>query len=202
MFIYIEGMDLSGKTTLANNLQKTLGIDWVVQSNTLTKDNPVWLLADTVRKSQSLDEDIIGYLYSIAMMVDVRCFKLVNNYNLIQDSTVAIRSLAYHSVLGTPIVLDQLRQSVGEISKPDLTFYLSADISTRIKRLHQREKDNPEEVAPDDLMVIENPERFIRTEKLLRNFTIEYFNPIIIDTTVMTKVDVCTLVLNEIRRIE
>lgn len=201
MFIYIEGMDLSGKTTLANNLRSSLSGEWTVQSNALTKDNHVWSLADTARKNQSLDEDIIGYLYSIAMMVDVRNFNLANYSNLIQDSTVAIRSLAYHSILRTPTVLEQLKDSVSKIPAPDLTIYLLADMETRVARLRQREVDNPEEVAQDDLMVINNPGRFARMEGMLRRFTTEYFSPIIIDTSSMTKGDVCMLVLDEIRRI-
>ena len=39
MFIYIEGMDLSGKTTLANNLKDILGNDWIVQSYYETRRN-------------------------------------------------------------------------------------------------------------------------------------------------------------------
>ena len=201
MFVYIEGMDLSGKTTLASNLSSNLSGEWTVQSNALTRNNQVWLLADAARKNQSLDEDIIGYLYSIAMMIDVRNFNLTNYNNLIQDSTVAIRSLAYHSILGTPTVLKQLKASVSKIPAPDLTFYLLADMKTRVARLRQREVDNPEEVAQDDLMVINNPRRFTRMERMLLKFTTEYFRPIIIDTSYMTKDDVCTLALDEIRRI-
>ena len=51
MFIYIEGMDLSGKTTLANNLRSSLSGEWSIQSNALTNDNQVWLLADQARKN-------------------------------------------------------------------------------------------------------------------------------------------------------
>ena len=201
MFIYIEGMDLSGKTTLANNLRSSLSGEWSIQSNALTNDNQVWLLADQARKNQSLDEDIIGYLYSIAMMVDVRNFNLTNYSNLIQDSTIAIRSLAYHSILGTSTVLEQLKDSVNKIPTPDLTIYLLADIKTRAARLRQREVDNPEEIAQDDLMVIKDPERFSKMEEKLFMFTNEYFSPMIIDTSHMTKSDVCALVLDEIRRI-
>lgn len=201
MFVYIEGMDLSGKTTLASNLSNNLSGEWTVQSNALTRDNQVWLLAEAARKNQSLDEDIIGYLYSIAMMVDVRNFNLTNYNNLIQDSTVAIRSLAYHSILGTPTVLEQLKASVSKIPAPDMTFYLLADMKTRVARLRQREVDNPKEVAQDDLMVINNPRRFVRMERMLFEFTTEYFRPIIIDTSSMTKDDVCALALDKIRRI-
>lgn len=201
MFIYIEGMDLSGKTTLANNLSSRLKGEWIIQSNALTKNNTVWTLADSARKNQSLDEDIIGYLYSIAMMVDVRNFNLTRYGNLIQDSTIAIRSLAYHSVLRTPTLPEQLKRSVSRIPAPDLTIYLMADIKTRINRLRQREIDNPEEVAPDDLMVINNPERFTKMEKMLLKFTTRYFSPIIIDTSFMTKDDVCELAINEIRKV-
>lgn len=201
MFIYIEGMDLSGKTTLANNLSSRLKGEWIIQSNALTKNNNVWTLADSARKNQSLDEDIIGYLYSIAMMVDVRNFNLTRYSNLIQDSTIAIRSLAYHSVLRTPTLPEQLKKSVSRIPAPDLTIYLMADIKTRITRLRQREIDNPEEVAPDDLMVINNPERFTKMEKMLLKFTTRYFSPIIIDTSSITKDDVCELAINEIRKV-
>lgn len=200
MFIYIEGMDLSGKTTLANNLRNKLGDDWIIQSNALISNNPVWSLADESRKKQSLDEDIIGYLYSIAMMIDVRRFILPNNHNIVQDSIVAIRSLAYHSILGTPTVLGQLKKSVSKIPSPNLTFYLSADLDTRISRLHQRELENPKDVAPDDLMIINNPERFIKMEKMLHMFTTKYFRPIVVETSSMTKMEVCMLAIEEIRR--
>lgn len=200
MFIYIEGMDLSGKTTLANNLKDILGDDWIVQSNALTKNNPVWLLADVSRKNRSLDEDIVGYLYSIATMIDVRRFILPNGFNVIQDSTVVMRSLAYHSILGTPTILEQLKESVSRIPSPDFTFYLSADLDARVSRLHQRELENPEDIAPDDLMIINNPERFIEMERMLCIFVTEYFKPKIIETSSMTKEEVCAFVLKEIGR--
>lgn len=46
MFVYVEGMDLAGKTILAENLKKNLGNDWLIRSKSLVKFNPIKELAD------------------------------------------------------------------------------------------------------------------------------------------------------------
>lgn len=194
-YLHIEGMDLSGKTTLAGNYAAFSPLDWQINSNSLGQGNPIWELADDLRKKDAYDAEIVGNVYVAGLMADIRTFKPPQK-NIIQDSTVALRSLAYHVVRGTPRLEDALTNLIKEHPRFDASFYLAASIEARMRRLDQRIREHPEEVAPDDLMVVRNPERFVAMEGVLRKWSVKIFNSVIIDTTDMTP----EMVMNEVNR--
>jgi thymidylate kinase len=194
-YLHIEGMDLSGKTTLANNYAAVSPLEWQVNSNALGQGNPIWELADDLRKKDAYDGEIVGNLYVTALMADIRGFERPTA-NTIQDSTVALRSLAYHVVRGTPRLADVLQDLIKEHPRFDASFYLAASMEARRSRLDQRIRDNPEEVAPDDLMVVRNPDRFVAMEGVLREWSTKIFDSVVIDTTNMSP----EMVLEEVNR--
>lgn len=194
-YLHIEGMDLSGKTTLANNYATASPLEWQLNSNALNSGNPIWELADDLRKKDAYDGEIVGNLYVTALMADIRSFEQPT-VNTIQDSTVALRSLAYHIVCGTPRLTGVLQELIKEHPHFDVSFYLAASMEARRSRLNQRMRDNPEEVASDDLMVVRNPDRFIAMERVLREWSTNIFHSVVIDTTSMTP----EMVLGEVNR--
>lgn len=201
-YVHIEGMDLSGKTTLARNIAATSDRDWQIRTNSIcdTGENPIWQLADRLRISDTYDGEIIGNLYATALMADIRAF-VPPTINTIQDSTVALRSLAYHKVRETPGLVNRLESLLLEHPGFDASFYLFADLATRRQRLEKRIDENPEEVAPDDLMVVRDPERFTAMEEYLRIRSIKKFESTFIDTSDMTPAEVLDLVATRIDNI-
>lgn len=194
-YLHIEGMDLSGKTTLAHNYAAASPQEWQVNSNALGPGNPIWELADDLRKKDEYDAEIVGNVYVAGLMADIRSFR-EPNINTIQDSTVALRSLAYHVVRGTPRLADALQDLIKEHPRFDASFYLAASMEARMRRLDQRMREHPEEVAPDDLMVVRSPERFMAMEGVLREWSTKIFDSVVIDTTGMTP----QMVLEEVNR--
>jgi thymidylate kinase len=184
-YLHIEGMDLSGKTTLAHNYAAASPLEWQVNSNALGQGNPIWELADDLRKKDAYDAEIVGNVYVAGLMADIRGFKELQ-INTIQDSTVALRSLAYHVVRSTPRLADALQDLIKEHPRFDASFYLAASMEARMRRLDQRMRERPEEVAPDDLMVVRSPERFMAMEGVLREWSSKIFGSVVIDTTNMT----------------
>jgi thymidylate kinase len=184
-YLHIEGMDLSGKTTAANNFSDSSSLEWQINANSLGHDNSIWQLADKLRKADEYDSEIVGNLYVTALMADIRSFEPIT-CNTIQDSTIALRSLAYHTVAGTPRLADTLQELIKEHPKFDASFYLLADIDAREERLQKRIIDHPEEVAPDDILVLKDSDRFIAMERCLRKWSKLIFKSVEIDTTKLT----------------
>ena len=122
--LHIEGMDLSGKTTLAHNFASASPMDWQVNSNALGQGNPIWELADDLRKRDAYDAEVVSNVYLAGLMADIRTFQEPSS-NTIQDSTVALRSLAYHVVRGTPRLADALQDLIKEQHRqyPRLIFF-------------------------------------------------------------------------------
>jgi hypothetical protein len=71
-----------------------------------------------------------------------------------------------------------------------LTVVLTATIEARLGRLSERQRTAPEEVAPDDLMVVTKPELFMEMEKALMSYATEFFDAVELDTSTMSKADV------------
>lgn len=94
--IHIEGLDLAGKTTARDRLARCLG-GWKVRSNRLIEHNEVFELADRLRREDALDAESLGHLFVATLSADLRGFR-PNEQPLIQDSTILLRSLAYHRI--------------------------------------------------------------------------------------------------------
>ncbi len=110
--------------------------------------------------------------------------------NTIQDSTIILRSLAYHTVNKTPRVVESLQDVLPSHPRFDHSIVFTSSIRSRQQRLEQRMQDNPEEVAPDDLMVIRKPEKFIAMERCLVHLAKTAFRATVIDTTELTPKEV------------
>jgi hypothetical protein len=103
--------------------------------------------------------------------------------NTIQDSTVLLRSLSYHSACGNNQLVEKLKSLISIHPKFSKSIVLTASIEARKYRLELRKQQNPDEVANDDLLILTNPDLFISMENYLIDFTMEYFNAAVLDTS-------------------
>jgi cytidylate kinase len=127
---------------------------------------------------------VLGNLYIAALMGDIRSFKWPDK-NTIQDSTIILRSIAYHMVNGTPRIGEVLIDLLPKHPKFDASFVFTASIEERIKRLQQRISKAPQEVSDEDMMVIK-PEKFMAMEAALIDASKMAFHSVIVDTSTLT----------------
>jgi thymidylate kinase len=184
-YIHIEGMDLAGKTTATHNFIDRTGRDWDVRRNSIVPENPIYLLADSLRRADAYDAEVLGNLYVAALMGDIRTFEWPDK-DTIQDSTILLRSIAFHTVKGTPRIVEVLQEWAPKHPKFDASFVFTADIETRLRRLQSRMDNQPEQVSPEDLLVRDKPEMFMAMEAALIDLARNSFHSVIIDTSTLT----------------
>lgn len=193
--LHIEGMDLAGKSTIAKLFSETSNMKWNINDKVLTSDNAIYAFAWQCGKSSEYRSDVLGHLYLAALIEDIRNFRLETN--IIQDSTLLLRSLNYYKTIE---INNTLFQSFSEIALmhpiPNISFYLTADINSRRLRLEQRKKHNPSKITEADLMIESNTSEFIKADNSLKQLSIEYFNSYIIDTSQMNEIEVVEFMLN------
>ncbi len=191
--IHIEGLDLAGKTTARDRLAQRLG-GWEVRSNRLCLNNDVFDLADRLRREDSLDAEGLGHLFVAALRVDLRGY-VPDEKPLIQDSTILLRSLAYHRVNRTPQVVEAFERLLPEHPRFFVTIVLTASIEVRRQRLQMRRERSACEIAPDDLLVERDPEMFLAMERDLITIATDHFDATVVDTSELGEAEVATKIL-------
>lgn len=184
-YIHIEGMDLAGKTTATHNFIARTGHEWDVRRNSIVPDNPMYFLADSLRRADAYDAEVLGNLYVAALMGDIRTFEWPNR-DTIQDSTILLRSIAFHMVKGTPRIVEVLQELAPLHPKFDASFVFTADIETRLRRLQSRMEKESDQISPEDLLVRDKPEKFMAMEAALIDLARNSFHSVIIDTSTLT----------------
>ena len=184
-YIHVDGMDLAGKTLSIHNFIKSTGIEWQVRKNSLSKQNAIHLLAESLRMEDTYDAEILGNLYVVALMADVRSFEWPEQHT-IQDSTIILRSIAYHTVRGTPRIKEVLFDMLPEHPKFDASFVFTANMDARIRRLQKRIGEGVQTISGEDMMVIEKPDKFMAMEAILVDVAKQAFHSVIIDTSTLT----------------
>jgi thymidylate kinase len=187
--IHLEGMDLAGKTTACRCIPQTLGGEWQVRHNCLWADNPVYALADRLRREGGLAGDALGHLYVAALAADLASY-VAPALNTVQDSTILLRSLAYHTVARTPNVVAALTALIPRHPRFDRTIVLTASREARLRRLERRRREQPDAVGAEDLLVVQAPARFFAMEQVLVRFAREHFAAMVINTSGMDEAEV------------
>lgn len=194
-YIHFEGMDLAGKSTATKLFSEASESSWDIRRNSLDPNNPIFLLADSLRKEDAYSAETLGNLYVAALKADIEGYE-EPVVDTIQDSTILLRSLAYHTVNQTPRVVSALGDLIADHPQFDKSFVFTASIKSRQGRLEERARTNPEEVAPDDLMVLRKPEKFMAMERCLVDLAQTAFQATVIDTTELTPREVCNIVID------
>jgi thymidylate kinase len=195
--IHLEGMDLAGKSTACRGLQAVLGGGWRVRRNALCDDNPVYALADRLRREDALPAGALGHLYVAAVEADLARYRAPGPPT-VQDSTILLRSLAYHSVRRTPLVPEALAAALPRHPRFDVSVVLTASLEVRLARLDERSRLRLDEVAPDDLLVRRDPARFLAMEQVLVDLACVHFGARVIDTSYLTEGEVVGAILDEV----
>jgi len=178
MHVHFEGLDLAGKSTVCRLFREHARGEWQVRHNALTPDNPIYELADRLRRERG-GEESIGWLYHAAVLLDLERYEPPAG-DVIQDSTVLLRSLAFHKVRGTPGLADRLETLLDRHPRFDCSFVLVADHRTRLDRLAKRRLQN---LGPEDFLVRDEPERFCAMERQLVDYATRHFRAVVLDTS-------------------
>lgn len=188
-YLHIEGMDLAGKSSVCRRFSADPESGFCIRRNALSDDNPVYALADRLRREDAYSAAALGHLFVAALAVDLERFQWPARPT-VQDSTILLRSLAYHTAVGTAGLPGRLEELLAPHPRFDLSIVLTANQAARRRRLEARLERQPAEVAPDDLLVIRRPELFFRMEQQLVELARTHFNARVIDTSDLTEKEV------------
>ena len=197
MTIYLEGLDLAGKSTVCRRLRDRCG-NFEIRNNCLLRSNPLHLAADRLRKANSIDDASLGYLYYGALLYDLEQIRNepAPDANVLQDSTILLRSLAFHSVSGNTDLAENFRSKLAEHPKFDRSFFLTCTPDVRQQRLAGRASRG--NTNPEDFLISSNPDLFFTMEGELRRLAVEYFDATVIDTGELESPQGSDLVLDSI----
>ncbi len=185
-YMLVEGLDLAGKTSVCRGLTAQ-SPQLALRRNSFAKDNPVFNLADGLRRRGDLDGAYRGHLYVAALALDLSMFSPPKRPT-IQESTIALRSLCYYRARGMEDLAGAFERLLDSARHPrfDRSVGLTASLEVRRQRLEMRRHSAPHELADDDLAVLVAPDLFLHMEDILIKEAIGRFGALVVDTTNMT----------------
>ena len=175
--ILIEGMDLSGKTTITRYLSGILEID-KIQERTLSDSSAIYDFTVAQSKKGELHQDLINRLYTLAISEDLYNYKPRDNCIVLQDSYFALRSYALMKEKYPNTLAKEVYKLLQLFPKPEQGFYLTASTEERLRRNKQRDKP----MAYMEKLLVSNPTEFEAIEKNLRDITTSLFGVEVINT--------------------
>ena len=175
--ILIEGMDLSGKTTITKYLSEIINVG-KIQQRTLSDSSAIYDFTVAQSKEGKLHPDLINKLYTLAIYEDLYNYKPEKNYIILQDSYFALRSYALMKQKYPNTLAKEVYKLLQLFPKPELAFYLTASTEERIRRNEKRDKP----MAYMEKLLISNPKEFETIEKNLKEITTSLFDAEVINT--------------------
>lgn len=175
--ILIEGMDLSGKTTITKYLSEIINVDRI-QQRTLSDSSAIYDFTVAQSKKGKLHPDLINKLYTLAIYEDLYNYKPEKNCIILQDSYFALRSYALMKQKYPNTLAKEVYKLLQLFPKPELAFYLTASTEERIRRNEKRDKP----MAYMEKLLISNPKEFETIEKNLKEITTSLFDAEVINT--------------------
>ena len=182
--IHVEGLDLAGKSTISRLFAQTRGFE--LRNNSLLPkgSNPFVIKADQLRKTGAIGDVYIGELYLQALEYDISEYNnFVGNVNVIQDSSIIIRSIAYHRVYGNTELAEKFKALLPRHPRFNISCFLTASDEVRKMRLKgriSRHNDNPE-----DYLIHSAPEKFYAMENIIKELILKEFNGIVVDSSTL-----------------
>jgi len=205
--ILISGVDLVGKTTLLQNLNRVLsdqGYSVISNSHELVKtpfsERAHELMHKDPKCHEKEDEsakmslDINGLL-AIGFLIDGSSVCPAANQVVIQDSYYH-RVIAFNEVNKLPYIAQVLRYASqkGALIRFDINIFLTASIEERRRRFHTKEK-----VDCLDEDVFSRPDHVLRFESILEELVSTEPRYVRIDSTALTPEQVTTMALQHIK---
>jgi thymidylate kinase len=179
MYVHFEGLDLAGKSTVCRWFKEHAKGHWEIRRNALTQNNALWAVSDEMRKSARYSDATVGWCFYAALRADLEDYRRPAG-NVIQDSTILLRSMAYHAVIGTPGLVDALQELVDRHPRFDRSFVCTASREARLARLAIRRAEN---LGPEDFKIRDQPEQFAEMENALVQYAVKWFGAKVIDTS-------------------
>lgn len=182
MRILFEGLDLAGKSTVCRRFVQQAAGTWTIRRNAMAKENRVQAFADELRKADALEDEALGWLYLAALRADIALLaqEPPDSGNIVQDSTILVRSLAHHTARNRTHLVDEFRSLKGFLPRFDHVFLCVADRDTRLRRLQKRRKT---ELSPEDFLVRDDYGRFQQMEQVVADFITGELGGTLIDTS-------------------
>ena len=173
----IEGMDLSGKTTITEYLSEIINIDRI-QTRTLSNDSAIYDFTVAQSKKGKSHPDLINRLYTLAIYEDLYNYKPKRDFITLQDSYFALRSYALIKEKYPDTLAKEVYKLLQLFPKPELAFYLTASTEERIRRNEKRDKP----MAYMEKLLVSNPKEFETIERNLKDITVSLFDAEVINT--------------------
>ena len=183
--ILIEGMDLSGKSTLVKGIKARMNaasVKFKEGHNSTSNSNMVAKAADNLRKEDGVSRQATGALFLASHLLDDKLFEYPSPGCVhIQDSSF-LRTFAFHQVDDTEVggyrISELLEQSIGEqrcFPEFDLVLFLTASLEVRRERLKKRKLEAPDQCDEDDENINKKVEFFQQNEERLLSWANRYF---------------------------
>jgi thymidylate kinase len=193
-FLHIEGMDFSGKTTIAREMAQLA--PYLHRHNNIASNeiSDLGKAVDRMSESGKYRGLTISMGYVASILADIDNFTWPNK-DTIQDSAAAVRCMGRLAVDGHDALLSILN-SASRDNHPKFTrsFYLTATIDERLRRL--RERGDP---SQNDLMLVHDTDKFMAMEEIAMERSVSIFGSEVIDTS---KIDPRNLALKIIKEVE
>lgn len=194
--ILIEGMDLSGKSTVIEILNSLID-ESIVNRRTISEQSQIFDFTVAQSKKGDLHPDLINKLYTLAISDDLYNYKLKDNCIILQDSYFALKSYALMKEKYPNTLAKEVYNLLQLFPKPELSFYLTASTEERIRRNEKRNKP----MAYMEKLLISNPKEFEQIEENLRDITTNLFKAEIINTQNKTPEEIALYINNKIQEI-
>jgi len=195
MYVLIEGMPGTGKTTVARKLSSSLDLPYV--KSVLSDTDFGWRLRELRDYG---DPRLMEALYVGDLALDeIKVARLASVGGLVRDKSYA-SSVAHIRVHGyentTPVAQAAVEEGYRAVSAaavlPDLVIFLTANMEEVLKRLYKKK-----DVSRWDISLCSNPSDYSRQrEELLRELTSRYADRLhVFDAGRLSVEDICMKVI-------
>lgn len=134
--ILIEGLDLTGKTTLCKKLLEKYPNKFIYKKGTYSQCNELY--RETVEKSKSgkYSDEVIAWMYVAVARHELNLIKEIkknSNKTILLDSFFPNRTIGFHCMENRIELLKVMHTLISQFEFPTQTFYIYADMRTRKK---------------------------------------------------------------------
>jgi thymidylate kinase len=197
--ILLEDVDLSGKSSAIKYLQSKFPT-FNVNHQKLCRVNLLQSKIKELQAENQLSSKTIGHLYAESIRYDIENFRASEfGDGILQDSLNFLRSLAFHTAHNNYAVVNHLKSFAPQHPKVTKAFVFTASYDIRVSRLMKRFNESPELVTSNDLLIINQPEIFKDMDNAIIQYSVQYFNAEIIDTTNLNLLAVEELLLDKLK---
>ena len=180
--IYIEGLELAGKSTTCRLLRARLDAEY--RHCAFLPGNPIYDCASVLHVAGKVRGETLGGLFLGSVMRDLERYTPPDHY-VVQDSTSVLRSIAYHAVIGDPGLAEAFRELLPRYPRFGASFVLWSSNEVRLKRLEGRISRHHD--TPEDYFIRDFPDKFNRMQDIIIETAGEWFGAEVIDTSEMER---------------